>query len=588
MQKQALKNNTGEKTVRRLMALLLLLYGLKNIHQLDNIIVINDEFGYWGIAAHLAGKDWSSLLHTTPYYSYGYSLLLVPLFWLGFSSDVMYRTAVALNVLFLAGSYFLCAYCVKKLLPALSGALRCVLAFTIILYTNTVIQAQIAWSETLLYLLYWVIFTLAVRLSETSRISDVVLFGISNMYLYMVHQRCVGVLLASVLYICVLMLFRRLNLKQAACMGCAFLVLLMIHKYLKAYSINEIFSGNELVAMNDYSGQVGKIGFVLGSAEGFLSLLQSICGKLYYLGASTFLLGFTSAWFAVRQSFLFVCGWFRKKIRPEEDLSGYLIPFYLMLSFGATFLISAIAMSVSHGRLDLLIYGRYMEFAAGPVLLSGIAGLWKTEKKYRMILMEGIVLLALSMIVDRGLIAAESNSFNSYCATALNYFFDTRSAVPNLAFYISIMCTGTAVLLTMFFRPEKDRRRGIFAVCIVLAALWNWLSGSTPVFKGQSYVQNCIGDIGAIIEAEDYRHIYFLDSSDIAIEHYIPVKFLQYRLTDYSVHLIEDTDDISAETEKNYCILTYETPLTMEEHDFYLLKGKSNSLKLYIPETGGE
>ena len=211
------------------------------------------------------------------------------------------------------------------------------------------------------------------------------------------------------------------------------------------------------------------------------------------------------------------------------------------------------------------------------------------KQKYKMIMVEGIVLLALSVIVNRGLSTAESDSFNAYCASVLNYFFDTRPAVPNLAFYISVMCTIMAFLLALFSSSTQDMKKGTVAACILLTGLWNWLSGSTPAFKGQAYAQNCIGDIGTMIETEGYRHIYFLDFSETNIEHYIPAKFLQYRLTDYSVYPIEDINDISAEAEKNYCILTCNEDITLEELDnFYRLTGKSRILRLYEPKTGSK
>ena len=38
-----------------------------------------DEFGYWANSAYFMGLDWSPSVQVIGYYSYGYSLLLVPI-----------------------------------------------------------------------------------------------------------------------------------------------------------------------------------------------------------------------------------------------------------------------------------------------------------------------------------------------------------------------------------------------------------------------------------------------------------------------------------------------------------------------------
>lgn len=76
---------------------LLLIY-LINAKNTNCLAVFNDEFGYWGNAAAMAGKDWTALMARTPYYSLGYSLFLVPLFKLHLQFSTMYRLAILMNI----------------------------------------------------------------------------------------------------------------------------------------------------------------------------------------------------------------------------------------------------------------------------------------------------------------------------------------------------------------------------------------------------------------------------------------------------------------------------------------------------------
>lgn len=53
-----------------------------------------DEFGYWAPAASVLGYDWSNVTSLGSYYSYGYSLILVPILFLFHNSVSADRKSV--------------------------------------------------------------------------------------------------------------------------------------------------------------------------------------------------------------------------------------------------------------------------------------------------------------------------------------------------------------------------------------------------------------------------------------------------------------------------------------------------------------
>ena len=71
------------------------------IRECNVLAIRNDEYGYWNHAALFSGHDWSDVfaghMH---WYSYGYSLILTPLFWFSHNLHLMYKTAVILNGFF--------------------------------------------------------------------------------------------------------------------------------------------------------------------------------------------------------------------------------------------------------------------------------------------------------------------------------------------------------------------------------------------------------------------------------------------------------------------------------------------------------
>ena len=94
-----------------IMVITLFFVGEKNVPY-----VLGDEFGYWTSAAYFFGYDWSGIASINGYFSFGYGLLLTPLFLLK-DSVLMYRTAIVMNALFLVGSFVLAYIAGQKLFP---------------------------------------------------------------------------------------------------------------------------------------------------------------------------------------------------------------------------------------------------------------------------------------------------------------------------------------------------------------------------------------------------------------------------------------------------------------------------------------
>lgn len=78
-------------------------YGIKKI---CGFTLYPDEFGYWASAANIVGYDWSEVASMGSYYSFGYSLILIPVLAVTQNGIVAYRIAVLINVMLMAVSFF--------------------------------------------------------------------------------------------------------------------------------------------------------------------------------------------------------------------------------------------------------------------------------------------------------------------------------------------------------------------------------------------------------------------------------------------------------------------------------------------------
>lgn len=509
--------------------------GMKNAY---GIGIINDEFGYWGIAASFAGKDWSELLSTTPYYAYGYSMIVTWLYHIFDDPTVIYRAALVMNVIMIVVSFWIAYKCGKKMFPHLSSECILVVCFAITVYSNNIIQAQIAWTETLLYMLYWLSLYMFLLIIEKSKIKYIVIFSCINAFMYFVHQRTLGVIITSSLMIIVLLTAKKISVKQFILYCCIMVALLMVGEKIKAYIIEGLFTSKELAAMNNYSGQVSKVSDIFHSIKGFSLLIQSILGKMFYFGLSTFLVGFVALFLLVKQSLFGGIEFLKSKLKIIDDRT--MIALYLFLSFTATFMIAAISMYQPYGRLDLLLYGRYMEFAIGPLLLIGVIAVIQKKVNIRFYIISIISLILVAIMVNSIYLSLETNVYNGICISTLVYFFDNMRQVNGLAYQIVIIMVAIVSIIIMLLYIGKPRRNISLVVVIILAVSWIKLGDYNGVENLQKSVKTKVKKIAEKIEMLESPYDICVLEDETGVN--TIAKYVQYYLPDVAVHIVDNVD----------------------------------------------
>ena len=168
--KKLQKIQIQESVLITFLGIVLLFFCLLHIKNLNQIIVLNDEFGYWSIASSLAGKDWLDLISNTPYYNFGYSILLVPLYYLGIPSYTMYKVAILYNAIFVFLGFRISIACGKKIFPTIDKKVIIFISFIISCYPNVLVQSQIAWTESILNLMFWVTVFVLLSIVESPKL----------------------------------------------------------------------------------------------------------------------------------------------------------------------------------------------------------------------------------------------------------------------------------------------------------------------------------------------------------------------------------------------------------------------------------
>lgn len=487
------------------LTVLVFIINIRYLGSIGILTALEDEFGYWGNAAYLAGLDWSDAISNIPYYSYGYSLLLVPLFWIFDNPVHMYRAAVVLNGLLLSASFLLCYDLARKLMSTANRYVLIAIAFLISMYPAYLAYSSVALAECLLIFTCWLLTWCFAGVNEKSSNYRFILIGLLSVYVYMVHQRTLGILMASLLVILLMKVFNNINWKQLFYVLVPAALLAVIHFYLKNDILTHLWltSGENLA--NDYSTQFSKVG-QLFSVDGLVRAFKLFMGQLFYIGAASYLL----CYFGLYE--------LAQKIRAaittatknhdlnllRRDKTFYLYTFLILavlfsMAISATYLIHPT-------RTDHLVYGRYVEMILGPIILLGFVNLTgnKTISTRRLLsLLAGFAILTVvvSMIIA---------NFNFGASRLINttgvVFMNTPWGIYLPALVAILACS------IMFIYIKRGSHKKIMAATILTTLLFFFTGEAAKryiVLSNQSMLE--IAEIADFITGSEANlPIYFL------------------------------------------------------------------------------
>ena len=309
------------------------------IKQICGFIFYPDEFGYWANAAKIIGWDWSEIASLGSYYSFGYSILLLPILYFTPNSVVAYQAAVFINMLFMCIGFVLLCMITEKLFGNMHRTLRFLAAGAAVLYPAWIFYMQTTMAEALLLSLFIIVIYLFVGFVEKPRVLTGVVLAAILIYFYIVHMRTVGTILACGITLFLWGIVRPQNRKYV------FLVLVLaITAFIGAFYIKELVQQSvyvtasaEELSVNDYAGKIGHIQYIF-TAEGFLSLVSHLAGKIVYWGVES--LGLTYWAFAWMISQI---GTLVKKVKSgQESVTSEWLAVFLLLSTLAQVSISSI------------------------------------------------------------------------------------------------------------------------------------------------------------------------------------------------------------------------------------------------------
>lgn len=343
-----------------------------HIAELNGPFVFDDEAGYWAHAANLSGLPWKNVEST--WFSYGYSFLLSILFMFSHDMTVLYRLAIIVNVILGVASLFLGIKLLDEMEVSCSKILKIWLSFLAVNYSAYIFQAQIAWTETFLYTWFLLTMLLSLRFCKNPDRKNSFWVTIAIFFLYVIHNRTLAVIVAYLLLLGYMFIQKKIRVQKLTKIIFMMVIMVCLNDYMKDHLAFIMFGSRGGFSNNDVSSQMSKIS-VISSWEGWVRLLLSLAGKLWYLFSATFLLAFSGIIYIAKRF-----------IKASKDESIKYFSFYVGLCVLGTLAIATIStlpQIVDYSketRLDVFFYGRYTDTLSGILIIFGILNLIESPK----------------------------------------------------------------------------------------------------------------------------------------------------------------------------------------------------------------
>lgn len=517
-----------------------------------------DEFGYLYQAARFVGWDWSDLMKYYPYYGAGMALPWVPLFMLlSFKPTVLFASIIVLNAILLGISFFVSLQCAKIMFPDWNKWITLVSCFAIVLYPCNYFYARLAVSETMLYLLFWLIIFILLKILDVPNVKWCLLLGVVSSYMVLVHLRSAGIVIGICVFMAYLFVMKRISWKQLL----SFVLVLGVGAVIWLYIKNgyyEILGG--LNETNTINTDISVTNLVKGIFTDMISAAEGgICHIFYFIVSG----GISLFWGII---YIVKSGWQRLvEVIQKKDLTSKHeeIYFFLVFVIISNFTVFYIHSHQVISRYDVAVYGRYIENLVGPVLLCGLYYITVSLKWVKNIMIYVLCVVAGAPFVIRIMENSTSTIFAPDSAVGLGGFFSFNMIDQSIAFSVlKIVCVailaagGYYVLYKIInYKRKKMIRYWGFAIVLFTSIYWSYLGVQSEInanvekqklYDDYLYIKN-------EIDASGGTNIVFVqDEPNLRVA----VKYLQFLYRDITIQTVTSAELENEEFDENTIFLT--------------------------------
>lgn len=567
-------------------AVLIFIIHIIHVGDIGIFTVLDDEYGYWGNAAFFAGVDWSNTVSKIPYYSYGYSLLLVPLFWIFNNSIYMYKTAIIFNGILLSISFLLCYDLAKKIMNNVNKYILMGISFLISMYPTYIVYSNIAWCECVLIFIFWLLTWCFLDINEKSSFCKFILIGTLSGYIYIVHQRAIGILIASLTVVLTMKIFNKINIKQLFGAILPIILIMAMHVYTKDIIQSKLWLNNVGILINDYSGQIGKL-YQLITFDGMFKVFKEVIGQSFYLGASTYLIFYFGLYELIQHERKAIISSLKSKTSSVLNNDGkFFLYIFILIAFFLSFSISVIFM-INPTGIDHLVYGRYNEITLGPIMLLGFARFMENEAVSNKFLL--IIFLGFGILTVLANLIIKVSGLHNYQSVHIVGL----SLINNpIGIYLPALI-GIGICRLIFLSIQKNHKMIVTIITISCIFIFQGELGVKSIVDSNQKLLQIVKVTEIINSSEENLPIYFLFNNQDNPE---VVEWNSFILRDRSVSdcyqfILKDknikpvnVEELSKISGEKFVITTENIDMSslMKDYEFY---ANDNGSYLYVSRT---
>lgn len=527
-----------------------------------------DEFGYWSYAAGLAGYDWSDIASLGSYYSYGYSLILLPVFLIFKDGVIAYRAAMVVNIALLAVCFFI-----------LQKMGRTFYAAAAVFYPTWLFYAGTTFAEILLVTLYLTTCMLLLKYLQTDNKRYMALMLAAMFYMYLVHLRAIGVLVSGT---AVLLLYniRKYSIRKyimrnggrkvrsvlvpAAAAAVILAVGLLMGLFIKNYWTGMVYgdTADTLKNANDYAGQFEKIAYIF-SIDGLKNLIISVSGKILYLGLASYGIAYFGIIYAVR------------RVREKKYF-----PLFVLLTTAAALMICAIY-TIRPGRVDTLTYGRYHEYVMPVLLMMGIKELGSKALSAKRTMCRIAVMLELEAVMT-WLVTVSLNengqtSFFGNTICGISWLYNPQDFEP-VSYYWKVYLTGAvltvAVCMGIWWTGRRRGREILLMLLVTMQIVIGIRLSSMYIDDSRlgCFRDTLLREVIYELNPEGSREVYYSTEGNA----FGNIGILQFMMRDTPIHIVKTDYDLDSQNEEDLLLIDFRSDqgeALAEKYDSHLTSG---------------
>ena len=399
---------------------LIMLIHCASIKYFYGFTMSEDELGYWGAAAKLAGLNWGNVLENTSYYSWGYSLVLSLLLRFVHTPIIVYRIGLIMNAVYLVISFLVSTALFNRIFKGTSREIISIVCFVVNLSAGYYVNSKIAWAECFLVMMTWFVLYQAYLIYEKKTVLRQLIFVLELIFTYFVHMRTVPYLVLGIIYLLVLNIYDKNNqdnsikkIVASAGLIAVLCVLFVGGNFVKQYIQSNLY--RTTVLTNDYSSIISSVG-----GESIATTIKKIMNEAMGVFFYFYSISFGMIMWGLIEIVIKTKEWIRNR---EISLAAF--NYFAMLLFIGECAVTCVFMrnDGNISRIDQLIYGRYAEHAMGFLLIYGILKFLTIDASKRKVFWgQSIFYVVISFMFGlhiRGANLGEDLYYQSACAAGL-------------------------------------------------------------------------------------------------------------------------------------------------------------------------